>query len=319
MTMMSSTSTSLLEQSTQTKSLKNACRVSRQSGQVAGTGTFGKSARFSYKVQGPGSQSPSDDLYYSRNRLFKTKDEVGREATLGIGDRPAYISGHRNVGPGSYDVVLSRAKANSPLDGPEFCGRTLKGRLKGALDQHPVISPGPRYNIGYKPGQDLPKYSLGPRTPLVEDHSGPGPGHNFADHLSIGASVGSLSMPDLKGSGNISLEATGGTKRCIRSTFGCAPRFGAKADGVSQSPSKDLYYAHSKIWDAETYLSTSRTCSMGGGQRTDFGAMAQTSASPVSYDYARYTSSAKKTSPIDGFADRGISPVRYYSKKPQPR
>lgn len=313
MNSMDKTSKTFSPNSSHSKSFKNSVKVSRQSGQVMGNGTFGKSERFNYKLTGPGSQSPSDDLYYSRNRLFKTKDEIGREPSLGVGDRPAYISGHRNVGPGSYDVVLSRAKNNSPLDGPEFCTRTLKGRLKGALDQAPVISPGPRYNIGYKPGQDLPKYSLGQAIPPVEDHTGPGPGHNFCDHLSIGASVGSLSMPDLKGSGNISLEATGGTKRCVRTTFGVAPRFSYKH--ADQSPSKDLYYAHSKIWDAETYLSNSRTCSMGGGQRTDFGAFSQHTASPASYDYGRYTSSTKKTSPIDGFADRGVSPVRYFSKK----
>lgn len=290
-------------------------KVSRESGQIAGSGTFGKAPRFSYKVTGHGSQSPSDELYYSRNRLFKTSDEVGREPSLGVGDRPAYISGHRNVGPGSYDPVLSRAKSNSPLDGPEFCTRTIKGRLKGALDQAPVISPGPRYNITYKPGQDLPKYSLGQAFPLVEDHSGPGPGHNFADHLSIGASVGCLSMPDLKKSGgSISLEATGGTKRCVRSTFGMAPRFSTKTMPGDQSPSKDLYYAHSKIWDAEVYMQDSRTCSMGGGQRTDF-SHSQHNASPASYETNRNTSSYKKTSPIDGFADRGISPVRYFSKK----
>lgn len=313
---MKKSSSTISPNTSQSRSFKNAVKVSRESGQLQGTGTFGKSARFSYKVSGPGSQSPMGEVYYSRNRLFKDKDELGREASLGVGDRPAYISGHRNVGPGSYDVVLSRAKNNSPLDGPEFCTRTLKGRLKGALDQAPIISPGPRYNIGYKPGQDLPKYSLGPRTPLVEDHSGPGPGHNFADHLSIGASVGSLSMPDLKGSGgSISLEATGGTKRCVRSTFGTADRFNNKAAAQSQSPSKDLYYAHSKIWDAETYISNSRTCSMGGGQKTNFAAFSQHTASPVSYDYSRYTSSSKKTSPIDGFADRGVSPVRFFSKK----
>lgn len=304
-------STSSSPLSSPSRSFKNAVMVSRQSGLVSESGTFGKSQRFNRKVMGMGRDSPKGEEYFSRNRLWKSSDEVGREATLGIGDRPAYVSGHRNVGPGSYDLVMSHAKARSPLDGAEFCTRTLKPRLKSSMAIDGVVSPGPKYNIKEQPGSNLPKYSLGARIKQVEDHTGPGPGHNFSDHNSIGAFVGTLSMPDLKGGSASSLEASGGTKRCVKSTFGVAPRFPQK--GFAK-PDKDLYYAHSKIWDSETYLSNSRSCSLGGGQRTDFSA-SQHTASPASYDYGRYTSSAKKTSPIDGFADRGVSPVRYFSKK----
>merc|ERR1719420_1762265 len=127
-------------------------------------------------------------------------------------------------------------------------------------------------------------------------------------------------MPHLKTGEKPTLEsvatgpgfATGGTKKCVKCTFGEAPRFNYK--GLSQSPSKDLYYAHSKIWDAESYLGMSRSASMGGGQRCDMGADQHT-ASPASYNYERYTSSAKKSSPIDGFADRRVSPVKFYARR----
>jgi len=109
------------------------------------------------------------------------------------------------------------------------------------------------------------------------------------------------------------MEATGGTKKNLKSTFGVAERFSAAKQTCS--PSQDRYYAHSKIWNSEDYLSQYRSCSFGACGKTDFSNPLngpRYEASPVSY--RPIASSAKATSPLDGLTSRKASPVSAYCK-----
>jgi len=299
--------------------------VSRQSGLSLGTGTFGKSSRFAdKKVIGHGASSPYGSLFYSRNQLYKIPLEEDKSCTLGIGDRPGMENkGSGNIGPGSYNLVHSAKGPRSPLDGPEFCSTTMKVKLPSSLTGIAMPSPGPhaRYEVRGDLDRHLPQYAkhkplLGhnKRFPEHEHDNDPGPGH-YHDHTYKSVAL-SASCPNLSGGGERCMEAVGGTKKCLKSTFGVAPRF-SKDKVPNSSPQGDRYYAHSKILDGEAYLSGARSCSFGACGKMDMANPFKGplhDVSPVTYHPERGYSSHYATSPLDGMASRCVSPVHQFSK-----
>lgn len=124
------------------------------------------------------------------------------------------------------------------------------------------------------------------------------------------------SCPNLRGAGDRCMEATGGTKRCLKSTFGCANRF-AKDKVPNSSPQGDRYYAHSKIWGAEEYLSGVRSCSFGASGKVDMSNPLKGpryTTSPHTYYPQGGYSAAGRTSPLDGLTSRSTSPVHQFAK-----
>merc|ERR1719262_1668675 len=112
------------------------------------------------------------------------------------------------------------------------------------------------------------------------------------------------------------MEATGGTKRCLKSTFGTANRF-AKDKVPNSSPQGDRYYAHSKIWLGEDYLQGARSCSFGACGKTDMANPLKGpkhDTSPVTYYPQGGYSAAMKTSALDGLTSRCTSPVNQFAK-----
>lgn len=298
-------------------------RVSRQSGLDVNVakGTFGRDDRFGNKLS-HGNHSPWNDSFYRRNSQYKTKlEEPQNVSSLGIGERPKVtgtsVTDPRAIdrGPGSYDVVgaLSASKARSPLDGPDYCCTTIKIKL-GSSIMPTGSSPGPKYNIrsedlsAHLPEYHKPKLSHGARHCAVEDREGPGPGQYNDDFKSIASS---MSAPNLtRTSGERALEATGGTKRCVKSTFGESQRFpGAR---MNCSPKGDLYYAHNKFLNADDYLQSARSCSFGACGKVDFSNPYKghiNTVSPHTYSPAKGYSATMKTSPIDEMAERMPSPT----------
>jgi hypothetical protein len=302
--------------------------VGRDGGAHKSFGTFGKSERFGKKHKvGMGVHSPEGLHFYKRNALFKNAYlELGKECTQGIGQRSAVLalgSTPHAVGPGSYEIIASAKDAKSPLDGEEYCTTTIKVKLGSSLVPKNMCSPGP--HAKYEVRKDLdkhindpadyknfPKLSRGARTRYSEDNDGPGPGGYDQHHRTLG---GSTVVPSAKTGAHKGDEEE--SKRLnLRAapkfgTFGTGERFAYKA--VSHSPDGEMYYVHSKIMMAEDYQNASRTCGMGGGQKTDFanpgkiGRNHRTQVSPVTYNPV--SSMAKKTSALDGFAMRCTSPV----------
>lgn len=302
-----------------------AQEVSRASGLTFSTGTFGKSRRFpkeGQKMTGPGSQSPSRELYYSRNALFKTSLEEPPATSLGIGPRPGMEkSGPSSVGPGSYNIVHSAAGPRSPLDGPEFCATTIKVKLPSSLVGHAMPSPGPhaRYEVRGDLNRHLPTYSKhkpllghgGARLLTDKEDKDPGPGA-YQTQTYNSTSI-NASCPNLLGGGQGCMEASGGTKRCLKSTFGMSQRF-PKDKVPNSSPQGDRYYAHSKILDKEDYLNGVRSCSFGASGKTDMAKLHSNSdVSPVTYR-TEQLSTIKAYSPLDGGTNRCPSPVAVFSK-----
>jgi len=301
--------------------------VSRASGLSQGTGTFGKSNRFAdKKVIGHGASSPYGHLFYHRNQLYKHALEVEKSCSLGIGERPALDSGGPpgNVGPGSYNIVHSAKGTTSSLDGPEFCKTTIKVKLPSSLTGLPMPSPGPhaRYEVRGDLDAHFPQYAK--HKPLLghnarfaesaEDRNSPGPGA-YHTHLVKCLSL-SASCPNLLGAGDRCMEATGGSKRTLKSTFGVANRF-AKDKVPNCSPQGDRFYAHSRIWNSEEYLKGARSCSFGASGKTDMSNPlkgGRNNVSPVTYYPNGGFSAAGRTSPLDGHAARCISPVHQFSK-----
>lgn len=300
----------------------SSAEVSRSSGLAVATGTFGKSKRFSSKLV------EKDNPGLKRNQLFKGPLEQEKSCTLGIGERPApnaMLSGGPppSVGPGSYNIVHSAAGPRSPLDGPEFCSATIKVKLPSSLIGLPMPSPGPhaRYEVRGDLNRNLPSYakhkpllSRNGRHESMEGVGDPGPGHYQDDtYKSVQMNT---SCPNLRGAGERCMEATGGTKRCLKSTFGGAPRF-SKDKVPNSSPQGDRYYAHSKILDGEEYLKGSRSCTFGACGKTD---MANPLKGPrhevcphTYYPEGGY-SAAGRTSALDGLASRCTSPVHQFSR-----
>lgn len=299
--------------------------VSRQSGLSLGTGTFGKSSRFGdKKVIGHGASSPYGALFYSRNQLYKTFLEEEKSCTLGIGARPGLENkGSGNIGPGSYNIVHSAKGQKSSLDGPEFCTTTMKVKLPSSLTAVSMPSPGPhaRYEVRSDLDAHLPQYAK--HKPLLghnkrfADHamcSEPGPGH-YHEHTYKTTAL-SASCPNLSGGGERCMEAVGGTKKCLKSTFGMASRF-SKDKVPNSSPQGDRYYAHSKILDGEAYLAGARSCSFGACGKMDMSNPLKGpvhDVSPVTYHPERGYSCHYPTSPLDGIASRCVSPVHQFSK-----
>lgn len=293
---------------------------SRESGLLSGKGTFGNSNRFSDKVVGMGSQSPRGATFYSRNRLYKSQSEAGLTCSQGVGDRSNMVLPvPPNVGPGSYEVMASCAMRKSPLDGPEFCNTTMHAKLPSKLVPANMCSPGPhhKYQIA-RPLDDRPTYgtqllasrspSRPARHPYPEDNDGPGLGYNDLHHESVASRSHSRGLKD-----SVVSESVGGTKRNLKTTFGTADRF--RAGKQTCSPVGDLYYAHAKFFTTEDYLSGARSCSFGVSHKTDFSNPHHGHRSTVSpVTYAPIASTVKKTSAMDGFANRCASPVATFSK-----
>lgn len=282
-------------------------------------GTFGNSQRFSDKIIGKGKDSPRDRAFYMRNSQKMMDHEAGRSCTLNVCDRPdVVLPGSKHVGPGSYDVLFSATKTKSSLDGAEFCSTTLKGKLPSTLVPAKSCSPGPhaKYEIRKAPGYGLPSPSLGKRHEKVEDNTGPGPGQYATQ--SVKSIAASASCPAFRHTGtgqagNIALDAVGGTKQYVKTTFGNAERF--PSAGKSCSPTGDMYYDHFKFPNKEDYLGMSRSCTFGRGHKTDFtnpGRGHRLSVSPATY--SPNTSTTAKTSALDGFANRCTSPVHAHCR-----
>jgi hypothetical protein len=74
-----------------------------------------------------------------------------------------------------------------------------------------------------------------------------------------------------------------------------------------------MYYSHYKPYTAIDYIKDNRSCGLGGAQKTDFanpnklGINHRSQVSPVTY--MPVSSSAKRCSPMDGFAHRCGSPI----------
>lgn len=281
--------------------------VSRNSGLHASLTTFGAGDRFAThkKVVGRGRDSPNGREFYAHSPLQKLKWEIGNEFTQGIGGRKKLndTSVPDKVGPGSYNIVASAAKARSPLDGPEYCSTSLGRKLPSSLVPVDMCSPGPHHTYEirkpldhHRPSYGKPSLAYGYRAPFPEDNDGPGI---------------SYSHSETKGMRRTAPTNLDGSKRSVRSTFGCAQRFTASKQ--TSSPWGDMYYAHSKLLDSEDYMSMNRTCGFGGGSRTDFSNIFKghkTEVSPVTY--RPVASTAKKTSAFDGLIERLESPTTAY-------
>lgn len=309
----------------------SSVEVSRASGLSAATGTFGKANRFDVdKVKGQGCSSPYGHLFYHRNQLYKSPLERGKMCSLGIGARPCpTIPGGPPpcVGPGSYKIVHSAKGRASALDGEEFCSVTMKSKLPSSLTAVSMPSPGPhaRYEVR---DEDLtkrfPQYakhkpllSHGARHDDGPDRGEPGPGHYLIHAFKSVAT--SASCPNLHGAGERCMEATGGTKRCLKSTFGGAPRF-SKDKVPNSSPQGDRYYAHSQIWGGEAYLNGARSCSFGACGKTDMANPLRgprNDVSPVTYyPESGYAFTGGLQPSLPGLTTRNTSPIAQFSKNP---
>lgn len=292
--------------------LSQSFEVSRQSGLASTVGTFGGAQRFDTgeKVRGRGRDSPNGREFYGRNQLWKSSLEVGPMCSQGVGDRERLDKSSTPVavGPGSYEIVASAAKARSPLDGPDFCNMTMHKKLPSKLVPFNLCSPGPHHNYQIRKPLDhhikeYAKQSLshGARHPYPEDTDGPG--ISYA-HASLKGLSQSVSSPSLKTKGKDDT-----TARPAKCTFGNAGRFSSKK--LTSSPSGDMYYVHSKILTSEDYLQSVRTCSFGAGNKTDFSNPFHGHRSDVSaVTYSPVTSTSRKTSALDGLVTRLESPTR---------
>jgi hypothetical protein len=204
----------------------------------------------------------------------------------------------------------------------EYCSSTMKAKLPSSLNINAGVTGAAfgKYEVRKPLDHNLScyKWASGKDRPArpeySEDRDQPGPGHYpVTEHKSVG---GSTSCPNLKGR-RLDEEAAGGTKRCVKSTFGCSERFpGSK---MSCSPQGDMYYAHSRIMTSEDYLAGTRSCSLGGGDKVDL--TNPYKAPRLQVSAATYTpntgyGAAMKSSPgLDGFATRCLSPVYAFSPK----
>jgi len=281
--------------------------VSRESGAALGT-TFSQSDRFSNKLVGRGRDSPKNKQFYANNNRYPNWHE-GLSCTQGVGRRPKIeADGLPTVGPGSYDLAASCYGKKSPLDGPEFCSTSMHQQLPSTLIPKDHPSPGFAYQVRRDLDHDRPKYgkerlSRGGRHNYPEDTENPeilNP-----QNYTVAASV---SCPNLHGN---PLAKPGGTKQCLKTTFGTSERFRAVKQPSGPSRGRSL----KKGSTCEDYLSKARSCSFGCGQRTDFTNPHRghtTAVSPVSY--SPVAAQVGKTSALDGHASRCVSPVLSFSK-----
>lgn len=287
--------------------------ISRNSGLLAATGTMGASGRFTDKITGRGACSPDGPDFYKRSSLYKGSLEKGLECTMGIGERTDItLKLPPNVGPGSYDIVASAAHKKSPLDGPEFCSTTMRGRLPSTLVPAASCSPGPhhKYEVRKPLNSDCPTYQFGSlehgsRHHFAEDMDTPGPGYYPVTHYKSVASSGSA--PDLSSTMPAKM-------RTVKSTFGTSDRF--RTGRQTSSPIGEYYYAHNNsAADGEHYLAVARSCTFGKDTKTDLsnplrGPRFQ--VSPVSYSVD--LSQSHRTSSLTGLAARQASPIATYAR-----
>lgn len=295
----------------------SSVEVSRSSGLVSSTGTFGTSTRFPEKLKGKGVDSPGDENYYREVRLYKKKDEMGFAMSQGVGDRPSRVlrGPPPTVGPGSYDSVGSVTRQRSPLDGPDYCTTTMKEKLGSSLVPAGARSPGPHasYTVRGEPDAMFPTYAAprlkhGGRRAAFEDRDGPG--YDYNSH-NLKSESSWMSCPNLKGGESSVLDmATGGSKRFIKSTFGTSERF--KDGKGTATPKGSMYYAHSKFLSSEDYMTGAPASSFGYGSKTDFSNPNRTHRNQVSpATYSPHVKIVGSTSPLDGFATRSCSSLAF--------
>jgi hypothetical protein len=255
--------------------------------------------------------------------------EAGKFYSIGTSHRPephTAFGAPKNVGPGSYEVLGSANHLKSPLDGSEFCHTTMKMKSKFGW-KTTGCSPGPVYILKPTVGPHVtPTYRLermkhGERHDFMHDRNpdvGPGT-YNIQDLLMGSTMLRSASSPHLSGaSGGGEKTAfpetlAGGSKRLVKSTFGVASRFDSKVGGLagagSSSPTGSLYYAHNS--NVDTTRGQGPAPGLGSGQKTDFTRPYgghHSGVSPVTY--SPVASICKKTSSLDGFLHRGLSPQK---------
>jgi len=280
--------------------------VSRHSGLKATCGTFGKKPRFAADrlLQDEGQHSPWGNSYYANARMTKGADEVGKRAGMGFGDRPPYVKGMPNIGPGSYSPITSVAKPSSSLDGKKYSNVTLKSRTKvvvGAVSPHEEArKPGPgTYQLpsevcGEYISRNGRKNWVGPKAPKLGMLLRPTHHPTCNDILyDVGTKLASTRMPF-----NDPAKA---------STFGFMKRWDTEKSSTSQSPDGKLYYSHVKL--TQDYTKVAKASGLGSGDRPPL-LKPQHTLSPVSY--APITSAAKQTSSIDGFTMRHLSPITQF-------
>lgn len=217
--------------------------------------TFGSAARFNNKVTGIGAHTPGGNAYYARSFYLRGDKDRGRSASLGVSDRPHYVYGAPNVGPGSYKGVPSVCRRRSALDGPEYSITTMKPRLDYCVGELPkrarATFPGPGYYKVPTTVGDALKYSIRHYV-------------NYCDFPHVTSRM----------------SETGDFEK----TFGKFNKGVRKLPLVASSaPEGDLFYAHSRILTEKDYMKESRTCTLGKGKRADF-AQCDYDAAPGSYD-----------------------------------
>lgn len=293
--------------------------VSRQSGLVATSSTFGGSARFSNKLIGRGKDSPRGREFYGRNQMWNRPGEEGSATSLGFGERgpTEFTTTPKTVGPGSYEIVASAVHHRSPLDGREFCTLSMARKLPSTLVPLNTCSPGPnKYEVSKPFLNNLPTYGLpamsrGGRQVLIEKTEPDGPELAYNDLAWMGmarsatAPAGTIGGP--------LLDKKPSTKSSVKCTFGMSERFPKSKQ--SCSPSGDLYYAHAKFLTSEDYLSQGKSCTFGAGQKVDLSnpfRSPQNSVSPASY--SPIASITRKTSSLDGLISRCPSPIHTFCR-----
>jgi len=292
--------------------------VSRESGSALGT-TFSQSERFNNKLIGRGRDSPKNKLFYANNNRYPSWHE-GLSCSQGFGARPKVeAEGLPTVGPGSYDLVASSNGKRSPLDGPQYCSTSIHQQLPSALIPKDHPSPGPVYQVRKPLDHGRPHYgrerlSHGGRHNYPEDTDNPEMLN--PQNYTVAASA---SCPNLIGN---PLSQPGGTKQCLKTTFGTSDRFKSVKQSSGPSGGRPLKMGTGcqdkksvGLSTCEDYLSKSRSCSFGSGQRTNFANPYRghtMAVSPVSY--FPVASQVGKTSSFDGQASRCVSPIFSFSK-----
>ncbi|CAD7974051.1 unnamed protein product [Amoebophrya sp. A25] len=279
-----------------------ACVVSRQSGLRANVGTFGGQSRFGKRLMGgTGNDSPWGNNFFKASPFWR--EEPGKKAVMGQGQRPSYVRGKPNLGPGTYTPLTSTAKPASSLDGKKYCKMTIKNKTKvtvGAVNPHEEArKPGPgTYTIGSHINGHYVT-----RNGKINWSGPPAP--------KMGLALKEVSTDDGDCMYNVSQDLGAGKLMYFKdakksSTFGFAA---GKPEAVTQSPDGDLYYSHVKM--VADYTKVGRAAGLGFGNRPML-ADEQTTAGPGSY--FPVASTAKTTSPLDGFSMRNLSPITQFGK-----
>lgn len=306
--------------------------MSRESGMLNSSGTFGKGHR-----SDPGglkTGAPSGDVYYSRhekdvNPFF----HGGKKCGPGVGGRsepdPWERSG-KEVSPDSYSSLVSPTKKKSPMDGAKYCTMTIAEvgpTTQCILHQDKLIRKLPTHAM-YQIRKDLDHdqkhfkkapMAHGTRHRILENDDGPGPGMYEQSFGNFGSkyrpkTTGSAKEKPADKAKSADKVMKPETPKC---TFGNATRFkvGSGMEQKSCSPNSHSYYAHFSFPTAENYMEKSKTCGFGGGEKTDHSNELKTpknhqsQVSPNTYFPDDSAKGAMRSSMINGFSERCVSPI----------